>query len=104
MGGVWAINELERHFTPKAQILGKIGYGVGFFFIDTNADGEADTDETFYDNRYLDWTPRLLRAAYNYQYAKKDPGAFAHNGKYLLQVLYDAVTDIGTDNSAMTRP
>jgi osmotically-inducible protein OsmY len=57
---------------------------------------------------YATWTPRLLRAAYNYQYATKDPGAFAHNGKYIIQVLYDSLEDIGqkasVDMSGMTRP
>ena len=45
-----------------------------------------DTDEIVYDShsypywfnseggRYSTWTPRLARAAYNYQYAQKDPG------------------------------
>jgi hypothetical protein len=53
---------------------------------------------------YSTWTPALLRAAYNYQYASKDPGAFAHNGQYVLQALYDSLTDIGGDTSGMTRP
>lgn len=53
---------------------------------------------------YSTWTPALLRAAYNYQYASKDPGAFAHNGQYILQTLYDSLEDIGGDVSAMTRP
>jgi len=46
---------------------------------------------------YATWTPRLLQATYNYQYGTKDPGAFAHNGKYILQVLYDSL-------AGMTRP
>jgi hypothetical protein len=33
---------------------------------------------------YATWTPRLLRAAYNYQLSQKDPGAFAHGGKYVI--------------------
>ena len=53
---------------------------------------------------YATWTPRLLQAAYNYQYAAKDPGAFAHNGEYILQTLYDSLKDIGGDVSGMTRP
>ena len=36
----------------------------------------------------------MLRAAYNYQLALKDPGAFAHNGKYAIQLLYDSVADL----------
>jgi len=46
----------------------------------------------------------LLKAAYNYQYSQKDPGAFAHNGPYILQILYDSLEDIGADTSGMTRP
>jgi hypothetical protein len=56
------------------------------------------------EERYVTWTPALLRAAYNYQYAQKDPGAFAHNGKYVTQVLYDSLNDIGADTTGMTRP
>jgi hypothetical protein len=56
------------------------------------------------DERYATWTPALLRAAYNYQYASKDPGGFAHNGQYILQTLYDSLADVGGDVSSMTRP
>ncbi len=75
-----------------------------YFFIDTNGNGVADPDETVSANRYATWTPRLLKAAYNYQWAQKDPGAFAHNGKYILQVLYDSIQDIGGDVTKLTRP
>jgi hypothetical protein len=75
-----------------------------YFFNDTNANSEPDPDEANYGNRYVTWTPRLLRAAYNYQYALKDPGGYAHNGKYVAQVLYDSLMDIGGDVSGMTRP
>ncbi len=54
--------------------------------------------------RYATWTPSLVKAAYNYQYSQKDPGAFAHNGKYVLQFLYDGIEDLGGDVSGMTRP
>jgi hypothetical protein len=53
---------------------------------------------------YSTWTPTLLRAAYNYQYVQKDPGAFAHNGQYMIQVLYDSLAALGADVSGMTRP
>jgi hypothetical protein len=75
-----------------------------YFFIDTNGNGEADPDEAIFPNRYNTWTPGLLKAAYNYQYASKDPGAFAHNGLYVLQTLYDSIEDVGGDVSGMTRP
>lgn len=75
-----------------------------YFFNDTNENGEADPDETDFGNQYASWTPRLLRAAYNYQWVEKDPGAFAHNGKYVIQVLYDSLQALGADTSGMTRP
>lgn len=72
-----------------------------YYFIDTNGNGEVDPDET---SGYNAWTPRLLKAAYNYQYSSKDPGAFAHNGLYIIQVLYDSLEDIGADVGDMVRP
>jgi hypothetical protein len=75
-----------------------------YFFADSNGNGEADPDEVVSDNAFTAWTPRLLRAAYNYQYSQKDPGVFAHNGKYMLQVLYDSLNDVGGDVTGMTRP
>ena len=66
-----------------------------YWFFDTNADGKADADELKSDNRYATWTPRMLRAAYNYQFVTKDPGQFTHNGKYIVQVLYDSIESIG---------
>ncbi len=75
-----------------------------YFFIDLNGDGTASPEEANYGNRYATWTPRLLRAAYNYQYATKDPGGFTHNPTYVMELLYDSIADIGGDVSGMTRP
>lgn len=75
-----------------------------YFFTDTNGNGIGDPDEVNFGNRYATWTPRLLRAAYNYQFVSKDPGAFAHNSRYILQVLYDSLRDIGGSTAGMTRP
>jgi len=67
-----------------------------YFFVDTNGNGKADAEETKAENGYKAWTPRLLKAAYNYQYVNKDPGAFVHNARYMLQVLYDSIADLGS--------
>jgi hypothetical protein len=75
-----------------------------YFFIDTNGDGRPDPDETVYPNSYNAWTPRLLKAAYNYQYVTKDPGAYSHNALYVLQVLYDSLADVGGETAGMIRP
>jgi hypothetical protein len=66
-----------------------------YFFIDTNGNGVADKEETQFPNRYNAWTPRMLKAAYNYQFVTKDPGAFAHNPIYTLQILHDSISDLG---------
>ena len=72
-----------------------------YFFIDTNANGEPDEDEANYGNQYNAWTGRLSKAAYNYQTSKKDPGAFAHGGKYVIQLLYDSIEDL---NESLSTP
>ena len=75
-----------------------------YFFIDLNGNGVADPEEVNRGNMYASWTPRLLRAAYNYQYAKKDTGGYAHNSQYVIQLLHDSLEDLGWDVSAMHRP
>ena len=52
---------------------------------------------------YANWTPRLLKAAYNYQMTYKDPGKFAHGGKYAIELLYDSIDDLGGDVSGLAR-
>ena len=75
-----------------------------YFFLDKNGDGKADTDDKGTKLNYNAFTPRLIKATYNYQYALKDPGAFAHNPKYVLQALYDSIQDIGGDLTGLVRP
>jgi len=49
---------------------------------------------------YVTWTPRLLKAAYNYQYAQKDPGAAVHNASTPSRSLSTASkTWVGTSPS-----
>jgi hypothetical protein len=79
------------------------GKDYPYWFKDGNRDGACDASETM---GYAAWTPRLLKAAYNYQMATKDPGAFAHNAKYIMQLLFDGVTDLNvalTDKIDMAR-
>jgi hypothetical protein len=79
-----------------------------YYFVDTDGDGTASEEEAAYPNRYQSWTPRLLRAAYNYQYAAKDPGGYAHNAHYVIQLLYDSLTDLSTqvevETAGLVRP
>lgn len=77
-----------------------------YWFNDLNGNGAADEDEVNGDNRYASWTPNLLRAAYNYQFASKDPGAFVHNADYILQVMFDSIEAVGGAEAvaSFTRP
>jgi hypothetical protein len=65
-----------------------------YWFRDADGDGACSTEEAEARNGYTGWTPRLLRAAYNYQLASKDPGAFAHNAKYIMELLHDAIRNL----------
>ena len=77
-----------------------------YWFVDLDGNGVADQSEVSSDNSYKSWTPTLLRAAYNYQYMQKDPGVFAHNPDYALQVLYDSIEAVGGPEAVanFTRP
>jgi hypothetical protein len=83
-----------------ANVLGApIGYdshSYPYFFNDSNGNGTIDASEANYGNRYTSFSPRLLRACYNYQVVLKDPGGFAHGGKYLIQLMYDSLEDLNS--------
>ncbi len=87
-----------------AEYGGAIAYdshAYPYFFNDGDGDGMAGEDEANYGNKYAAWTPRLLKAAYNYQAYLKDPGAFAHNARYHAMVLYDSVMSL---NEVLAEP
>ena len=69
------------------------GANYPYFFADQNGDGIVDTADGS-SVRYSDWTPRSLRAAYNWKLVTADPGNFAHNPPYALELLYDAIEDL----------
>lgn len=73
---------------------GEITYNAAAYPYFFGADGQG----------YAAWTPRLLKAGFNYQYIQKDPGAFVHNPKYIVQILIDSIQDLGGDVSKYTRP
>ncbi|HEX6268958.1 MAG TPA: hypothetical protein VFZ43_01870 [Anaerolineales bacterium] len=73
-----------------------------YWFVDADGDGAVDQAEGA-AVRYATFTPRLLKATYNYQLAHKDPGKFAHGGKYTIQLLFDSIEDLGGDVSSLTR-
>lgn len=64
-----------------------------YFFADANRDGAVDE----VDGKpvaYGSWTPRSLRAAFNWKLVTADPGNFAHNPVYALELLYDSIADL----------
>ncbi|WP_425052846.1 cytochrome C [Psychromarinibacter sp. S121] len=75
-----------------------------YFYADSNADGVVDQAEGR-ATRYASWTPRLLRAVYNWKVVTADPGIFVHNPHYALELLYDSIEDLsgplGADMASM---
>lgn len=99
----------------KAEInkysAGKLGKALAFnfdaypyAFNDSNADGKIDETEGVFPNAYKSFSPRLLRACFNLMFTHKEPGAYVHNAKYVLQLMYDSIEDLGGDVAALTRP
>src|SRR5690606_34405623 len=75
-----------------------------YFFADVNGDGVADQ----VDGKpvpYAPWTPRMLKAAYNWKFVGSDGGIHVHNPHYALELLYDSMENlagpIGTDFKAI---
>lgn len=68
---------------------------------------EIEYDGSFVDAKgesYSTWTPRLLKAAHNYRMAALDPGSYAHNGRYIIQLHYDSLADLEANIFGMIRP
>ncbi|SDZ34660.1 Cytochrome c7 [Jannaschia faecimaris] len=64
-----------------------------YFFNDANADGLAD-EAGGRATSYTAFTPRLLKAIYNWKFVKADPGIHVHNPHYALELLYDSIEDL----------
>ncbi|MEI6127458.1 MAG: polyheme membrane-associated cytochrome C [Pseudomonadota bacterium] len=99
-GIYYEIQGLQEQLYAKIQTYAKnvcgtaIAYDAAaypYFFIDANGNGTVDTDET---SKYNAFSPRLAKAAYNYQVSIKDPGAYVHNGVYVCQLLKASLDDI----------
>ena len=79
-----------------------------YFFADPDGDGEVARGGGEGSARYQNWTPRLLKAAYNYHVAAKDPSGYVHNPAYLLQLLHDSLESLServeVDMGAINRP
>jgi len=68
--------------------------GQYFFYATTANAGAACTTEATSANVYKKFDAHALEAAFNLQWSQKEPGAFAHNGDYVLQTLIDSIQDL----------
>lgn len=84
---------LAYSYETTGKMIAYNGDAYPYFFIDADADGTLGDDEKA---PFDAWTARLTRAAYNFQVSKKDPGRYAHGGKYIIELLYDSITDLNT--------
>jgi hypothetical protein len=73
------------------------------FYKDLDHSGVLELSELTSANA-IKWDSKGYRAAYNYRYPVVEPGAWAHNPKYVLQILYDSIEDLGGDLTGLTRP
>ncbi len=64
-----------------------------YFFADADGDGVADQAEGR-PVAYAAWTPRMLKAAYNWKFVNSDAGIHVHNPHYALELLYDSMEDL----------
>lgn len=92
---------IQRYGAERAEPLCYAETAHPYWFADGDGDGQCTETETTRENAYAAWTARLVKATYNYQMATKDPGAFAHNAKYILELLYDSIEDL---NLGLTIP
>jgi hypothetical protein len=75
-----------------------------YFFKDTNGDKQCSASETVSTNGFSAFTPALMKASFNYQLSRKEPGAWAHNFDYMVQLLYDSIVDQGGSVTGLNRP
>jgi len=75
-----------------------------YFFKDTNGDKQCGATEIVSTNGFAAFTPALMKASFNYQLSRKEPGAWAHNFDYMAQLLYDGIADLGASVTGLTRP
>jgi hypothetical protein len=71
-----------------------------YWYTDGNRNGRIDPEEIKMTNKYANYTPRLMQAVYNYTYSVRDRGGAYHNGRYVLQLLYDSLESLAQSGKA----
>jgi hypothetical protein len=75
-----------------------------YFFKDTNGDKQCAASELASTNGFTAFTPALMKASFNYQLSRKEPGAWVHNFDYMAQLLIDSIADLGGNVATLNRP
>ena len=96
--------EIQKYAETAGMPIVYDGHTNPYFFADADKDGKPDQKDGANVRYNGFWTPTLVKAAFNYQYAEKDPGAFVHNPKYVIQFLIDSIESLGGDVTTYTRP
>ena len=81
----------------------KICYDKGnypYWFETANADGTCSVADPTMRVAYALFSPRLLRAAFNYNLFVREPGAWAHNPRYVVELAYDGIVDLNNGLTA----
>jgi predicted CXXCH cytochrome family protein len=99
----------DRLLTAMAAAAGGLCYAEStypYFFKDVDRDGKpaCSATDAVAANAFGPWTPKLMKAAHNFQLTHKDPGAWAHNFDYAVELLYDSIQDLAGDVSKLVRP
>ncbi len=103
------INSLKATLNTAIQAYANdiTGQGVCFddntypyFLKHTGRTGACTQAELTAAAAFKAFTPRLMRAAYNLKFATTEYGAWAHNPRYAIEVLFDAITDLNTGLAA----
>jgi hypothetical protein len=79
-----------------------------YFFKNNETTGAAicTSAEAVTANQLKGWTADLMKATFNYQLYRVEPGAWAHNFSYIGQLLYDSIESLGGPGAVvgLTRP
>ena len=96
--------QLRTYAANPAGINTSIAYdgaAYPYWFEDPNNNGIHDPGET---TSFTQFDAALLKAAYNYQFSKKEPSGYIHNLVYIAQLLVDSYRDLGGDPNGNCTP
>jgi hypothetical protein len=74
------------------------------FHLDEEGEPIDANNDTIPDYSTQTWKPASAKAAFNWQFIYKDPGAYAHNPKYAVQLLRDSYNDLAYAQSLAGAP